>query len=115
MVDSVLAIDPKTKHPDETLGMAADFTAYLQSGETLASSPSAVEQVTSDLTITSISINSGTVFRDDGSQVNPNCAVLFTVAGGLDLVDYRIEAKATTNKGNIRVLICPLKVDAGAE
>ena len=79
---------PRTCRQRHTLSVGAtrvirvDFTSQLEEGASI-STPTAVEQVTSDLTISGVATNTGTYTDDSsGATVAIGKSVLFAVSGG---------------------------------
>ena len=74
----------------------ADFTLQLDSAELLTGTPTVVEQVTTDLTISSESINSAAV-EINGDTVAIGKAVMFSVAGATAGVLYTLLVTAASD------------------
>lgn len=91
-----LAKEIQSKTTTEKLNAGASFLGKLRDGELLVSDPSAVEQTTSDLTLTNIQINTAAVVLQDCDHVIGQ-AVLFTVEGGVANTEYVIKCKATSD------------------
>ena len=80
MAIQITASEPIPVGDTETV--AVDYSAWLDGAELLSGTPSAVEQTTSDLTITGVTRNTAAVTINNKS-VGINRVVLLTVAGGV--------------------------------
>jgi hypothetical protein len=98
---------PKTLKQLITLGVgevviaAVNLTDLLVGeSDTLTGTPTAVEQTSSDLTITNVVKNSAEYTeRETGDTVAANMAVRFTVSGGLAGTSYTVRVTCTTTNG----------------
>lgn len=84
---SVLAREIRVKQPGEKLAYSMDFGNLLDLGETL-SNPS--------VTASPAGVTLGTPTVTGGTRV------AFTIEGGLDGTEYRIQVTCNTSLGNIR-------------
>ena len=85
-------------HPGESLLYAFEFSAELESGETLSGTPTVTEIDTNVLTIASPSIS--------GTQVR----VRIAASGATENTLYRVKCSVATSQSNTRVLVGRLKV-----
>jgi hypothetical protein len=74
------------------------------SWELLAGTPTATEQITADLTISGVAVN--TLERKiDGQRIPTGTAVEFTVSGGTARTDYTIRLTVSTDASPTQTLI----------
>lgn len=78
---TIRAKQVQRKSTGETMQVRVSFAELLVDSDTLTGTPTAVEQTTSDLTITAVQTNSGTVTILGKSVIAAN-AVTFLCAGG---------------------------------
>ena len=76
--------------------MAIDYTEWLDDGELLTGTPIAVEQTTSDLTISYVAVSTSaqTILE---SSVSAGAAVQFLVSGQQAGITYRVLVTASTD------------------
>lgn len=87
------------KSPGETMQARVSFRDLLVDDDVLTGTPTAVEQTTSDLTISSVELNNGSV-TVLGETIPTNNVVLFMVAGGTDDTLYTIRVTVNTTGGS---------------
>jgi hypothetical protein len=88
MSNSVVAQDPLTKTPGESLTFSMEFANILDDGEFITSIVSVVELNTSDLTI--------------GTPTQNGTQVLSRIQGGIDGNDYAVLFSVLTSEANTR-------------
>ena len=85
--------------------IAVDFTDYLDSGELLTGTPTAVEQTSSDLTIGNVAVSTGSL-SILGETVVTGAAVQASVSGQLAATgSYTIRVTATTDASVARTVV----------
>ena len=107
----VTASDRCVKQPAESFVYTFNFTDRLDSDatETLSAITSVTELTTSDLTIGTAAINTGSI-TVDGATIAANMAVQARISGGTAGTVYVIECIATTSESNTLELDGELKV-----
>jgi len=80
----------------ETDDGAVDFTDRLDSGETLSGTPTVTEVTSSDLTISSVAVNTATLTMFD-TTIAIGAAVQFTVSGQLASTLYTLNVTTSTS------------------
>lgn len=85
-----------TKHPDDVVDLAVDFTRRLPAGVILTGTPTASVISGAGLTVGNVAVNSGTV-EINGRNVKAGGAVLVRVSAGTDGVTYRIQVEGVTS------------------
>jgi hypothetical protein len=109
MTQQLIAAEPVTKHPDETLIPGVDFTAFgLSASETLIGTPTITPP--SGITTSSPAVNVATFSNRKGGTVAIGKGVVFTVTGGTADTDYNIKVQCVTSAGQTLVGVCPVLV-----
>lgn len=107
---SAIAYDQiEEKGSDETLTYMAGFLGGLKDGDLLTGTPTATEQGTSDLTITSVAKLASSVTRH-GVAHAANQGVTLKIAGGTAGVTYKVKVTCATVNGNTLVYIMTINV-----
>lgn len=83
------------KRSNETRNAAVDFTNVLPSGISLTGTPTVTEQTTSDLTVASVALGTGSRVIN-GTTVETSKWVSFSVAGGNSGQSYTLDVSATS-------------------
>ena len=91
-----LALQIRSKDASETRKVSVEYTDKLDSSETLTGSVTVAEQDTSDLTLSSAGINSGSV-EINGRTVAASESIYFTVAGGSAGKVYTVQITVATD------------------
>lgn len=109
-----LTVTGSPHHPAATEDRWADFTDMLEiSGRTLSGTPTITEytvasdgtaSTSSDLTITNKAVNSSAITKVNGETIAANKAVTYTLAGGADGVDYRLQISVGTSASETLVV-----------
>lgn len=96
----------------ETETVAVNYTAHLDSGESLTGTPTVAEQTTTDLTISNKAVNTATYTEaDTGNTVAVGAAVRFSVAGGtVANSPYTIRVTVSTDATPARTFVRDLKL-----
>jgi hypothetical protein len=94
----------REKTVSEARNIAIDFTGKLDAGELLTGTPTVVEIVTADLTLSNKAINTSAK-TINGVSVATGMAVLFKAAGGEAGRSYRIQITVTTNASPAQTLV----------
>ena len=102
-----LALQIRSKDASETRKVSVDYTDKLDSSETLTGSVTVAAQTTSDLTLTSPGVNSGSV-TINGRTVAASASVSFTVAGGSAGKVYTVQVTVSTS--NSQTFVDDLKL-----
>tara|TARA_R110002020_G_scaffold6761_2_gene28733 strand:+ start:1180 stop:1506 length:327 start_codon:yes stop_codon:yes gene_type:complete len=97
---TIRAKQVQRKSSGETMQVRVSFAQLLVDSDTLTGTPTVAEQTTSDLTITSVEVNTGVV-TILGESVSASNAVLFMVAAGSVGVSYIIKVTVSTVGGSI--------------
>lgn len=88
-----IALQVHEKTANEAVNVRVSFLGKLEDGELLTGTPTAVELVTSDLSITNVAVNTSTI-PINGIDHLPGQAVIFSVSGGLAATsEYCIKTK----------------------
>lgn len=104
----------RTKTASEVVNVAVDFQPYLDGGEVLTGTPTAVEVTTSALTIASVARNA-TEVTINNVAVPANCGVLFRVSGGSAGATYEIRVTVTTDATPAQTRICSIRLTVVAD
>ncbi len=97
---TIRAKQVQRKSSGETMQVRVSFAQLLVDSDTLTGTPTVAEQTTSDLTITSVEVNTGAV-TILGESVSASNAVLFMCAGGSVGVSYIIKVTVSSVGGSI--------------
>lgn len=107
---TVLAVEIRYKHPDETVRYVIDFTKLLKSAETLTGTPT-VTLSGSGLTAGSPTVNGSAEEDDQGISIAIGKAVVVSVSGGTADLNYTMTVTcSTTVASQIRTIVCPIYV-----
>ena len=101
MAASIQSKQTLVKQPAESLLFNCNFTGVLEGSDVLTASPSAptaVELVTSDLTISSVAVASGSL------------SIIARIAGGTDSSSYTVAFTALDDAQNTHIIYCLLSV-----
>jgi hypothetical protein len=93
----MVALQIQQKRANETRNVAVDFTNVLPEGYTLTGTTTATEQTTSDLTIASVSIGSGSRVINN-KTVDADKWVSFSIAGGTTGKSYTLDVSTNSNE-----------------
>jgi len=91
---------------------SVSFVGKLDTGEVLAGTPTVVEQVTSDLTLDNISINTA-AHTINGLPVPIGQAVRFQVQGAVENTVYQIRVTAVSNSTPPQTLVVDCYIGTG--
>ncbi len=110
---SIEAPEIQSKAKSGVRNVAVSFAGKLDSGELLTGTPTITEITTSDLTFSSVGVNSAAL-TINGRSVAISEAVQFKVTGGTADRTYRIRVSATSDSSPAQtlVVIVTLKVEA---
>ena len=108
---STSATRPKVKHSTENILFGVDFTALLQSGETLTGTPTVTNATvtTPALTLGSPIVNTSAFTNDDGATVAIGTGVQVRISSGLSPTDYVLTVTCGTSNSNTRTMVCTLQ------
>lgn len=100
----ITAPQRQTKTVSEVVNVAIDFTDYLDEGESLTGTPTAVEVTTAHLTIASVAVST-TVLTINKREVSIGDAVTMRVSGGQAGNTYAIKVTVTTTAATAQTRI----------
>lgn len=102
-VTGPLITETRTKHPDDVVDLAVDFTPRLGKGVSLTGTPTAEVLSGSGLTVGTVAVNTAAV-EINGRNVPAGGAVLVRVSAGTDGITYRIQVEAETDASSAETL-----------
>lgn len=102
--------ESRTKHPDEVVDLAIDFTPKLGQGISLTGTPSASVLSGAGLTIGTAAVNTEPV-EVNGRNIAAGGVVLVRASGGTDGISYRIQVDADTDASSAETLVAVLDLE----